>query len=401
MDFICGLDIDKDKIVGILAKIDRQKNILDIYIEKGTCQGFSKGRVVDLVFFSESISKVINDLEAKSGISIRNVFVNVKGDFIKTIKNTAALPLSESLNRVIRLVDVKRVNKFAHDLALDINEEAIFEVPHKYKIDDHDNIDVAVGLSGHKIETDLFLIKANFTYLEPTRQALRHIGINTSGFILSGLATASVVLDRKDKISGAVLIDISNDITEILVFSTDKLVNYKTLSFGYSVIDQAVSFKLGVPLDVATQINNSYAVINMPSNLKDEEIVIKRDSEYITLNKSMVSSVITEETRNMLNSIKNELSAMQINCNNIFITGEISLIEGFIELAETILEKPLKLGRVKDVHLVPYFESIWAVRALGLIKYSMDNSIVLERKDSGNFFSDLVLKAREIYQDYF
>lgn len=401
MDFVCGLDIDCNNIVGILAKVGHKKNILDIYIEKIESSGFSRGRVVDLVFFSEAISKIINNLENKSNSSIRNVFINTKGDFIKTSKVTAAIPLSEASNRVIRQIDVKRVNKFAHDLGLDLNEEVVFEVPHRYKIDTHDNIQEPVGLSGHKLEVELFLIKSDFGYLEGARQALRHIGINTSGLILSGLATAASVLDKKDKISGVTLIDISDDSVEILNFSNDKLMDYKTLAFGYNNLYQALSQKLGISQEIASQINNSYAIINMPQTYKDEEIVIKKDSDYQTLNKSLISSILTEETRQMLDLIKKELRSIQGISDNIIITGEISLIEGFIELAEAILEKQLNLGRVKDAYLIPYFESIWAVRALGLVKYSIDNSIVLERKESGNLFSELVMKARDIYQDYF
>ncbi|MEW5758208.1 MAG: cell division protein FtsA [Candidatus Omnitrophota bacterium] len=401
MDFICGLDIDGSKIVGVLASVDHRKNIRDIYIEKTQSKGFSKGRVMDLVSFSEAISRIINNLESKSGTSIRNVFINTKGDFIKSSRVNARLPLSEANNRVIRQVDVKRVNKFARDLGLDLNEEVIFEVPHKYKVDNHDDIQEPVGLSAHRLEVELFLVRSDFMYLECTRQAFRHIGVSTSGIILSGLATAASTLDNEDKLNGATLIDIGDDLVEILNFSNNKLVDYRTLSFGYNNLCQALAEKMDISKESASQVSDSYAVMNMPDSFKDEEIVIKRDNDYKTLSKSLVSSIITEETKGMVSLIKKELLDMQGQTQNIIITGEISLIEGFIELAEASLEKPIKLGRVKDINLVPYFESIWGVRALGLVRYCIENNRLPEDKDRGSLFSDFIIKAREIYQDYF
>lgn len=401
MNFICGLDIDRSQIVGILAKVDRHNNILDIYIEKTESRGFSKGKVFDSVAFSECISKLVTNLEYKSANPIRNVFIAIKGDYIKVNKINAAIPLSESTNKVVRSIDVKKVNKFAHDLGLDLNEEVIYELPHRYKIDNHDDIQEPIGLSGHKLNVDLFLVKADFFYLENLREALRHIGINTSGLVLSGLATASSVLDNNDKTRGVTLIDISDDIVEILNFSNAKLLDYRSLSLGYNGLNEALAEQLGISFEIAGQINNSYGIINMPEGSRDEEIVVKKDFDYVTFKKSFVSGIITEKTRHLLSLINNELAAIKCLSGNIIITGEISLVEGFIELAELILERSLKLGHAKDAHLIPYFESIWALRALGLVKYSLENRVILEKEEKANPFSELVTRARDIYQDYF
>ena len=88
----------------------------------------------------------------------------------------------------------------------------------------------------------------------------------------------------------------------------------------------------------------------------------------------------------------------------IIVTGGGSIMEGFLERAEEILGKPVKMGflsAVKDKHIQAH-SALYAT-SIGLIHYGLKNRVTLSpfsRRKTGTLMH-ILNQGRSLYKEYF
>src|SRR3990167_9044627 len=96
-NYICTLDIGSSKIAACVAEI-RKNRVSRIFFDTLPSKAVKKGQIVDSIGLIGSITKLLNNLKAKSGIKIKSVSTNISGLDISTKHSRAIVALAERGN---------------------------------------------------------------------------------------------------------------------------------------------------------------------------------------------------------------------------------------------------------------------------------------------------------------
>jgi cell division protein FtsA len=413
--YICGLDIGTSKIAACVAKIKKGK-VTDVFFESQESRGIKKGSVVDSIELVECVGKVLKALKAKSGINIKTVHTNIAGQDISAKHSRAIIPLAERGNKVISSADIEKVVQQAFILGSTIEDEVIHQVPYSFTVDNKTEIANPLGLYGHKLEVDLYLVCARLSSVQTISYAVHQAGYDVKEIFLSGLATGEVVFDQELKKGINVLCDIGSDITEIILFKDGTLREIKILAAGGSDLTRALQEGLNIPFELAKDIKLSSGTVEEPQPQdENNQILVKKDNEYQSIGKKQVTDILNVRTKSMCLYLKDnvEKSVALNEINHFVLTGRTILQEGFLEMLEANTGIPVEFARIRDPQIAPVVNNNPALSgrkyltyatALGLVckelyDYSPKSSIV--HNSSRNPLIKAVNKLKEVYLEYF
>jgi cell division protein FtsA len=414
-NYICALDIGSSKIAACLAVIQK-KQITDIFLESLPAKGVKRGSIVDSIELVTVVGRVLKNLKAKSGISIKSVLTNISGQDIITKHSRALIPLAERGNKVITSSDIDKVNKQAFVLGSSIEDEIIRAIPFGYCVDSKSGIANPQGLYGHKLEVDLYLICGKLSYVQTVTHVINQAGFESKELFFSGLATSEALFNQELKRGTNIICDIGSDITELLLFKDGLLKEVKIFSFGGSDLTTALSDALNIPWDLAEDIKVSHGVIGEPGQIKqDQEVLVKKDNVYKPIKQRLISEIITARAQSICQSLKDSLEKMEhfLEINNFIFTGRTMLQEGFLEMFEKSFGILTEIGRINQPQIAPFLNKkdalagrkyLTYLTCLGLIckelhagKPKIPSPVASSRHPVLKFID----KAKEIYQEYF
>ena len=414
-DYICALDIGSSKIAACVARVKRGR-INNIFFDSLPAKGIKEGIIVDSMDLVSSVTKLLKNLKNKSGINIKFVYTNISGKNIITKHSHATVPLAERGNKIISVLDLEKVNEQARILGSNLEEEIIHRIPFGYTIDTNSNILNPLGLYSHKLQLDLYLICAKLSSVQSLSRVINQSGYELKGLLFSGLATGKAVFNKELKEGFNLVCDIGCDITELLVFKDGLLCDIEILPFGGNDLTLQIQNALQVPFDLAEDIKRSYGIIGDPMEIEeDREILVKKDSIYKNIKQRFVAEVINSKAKSICSIIKDtiEKKVQRYEVNKFIVVGRSILLEGFIETLESLLEIPVKLGRImnpeilsltKEDSTVSGHKYLTYLTALGMICEVQEESTkgtLPTHQPAKNLILKTINRFKEVYQEYF
>lgn len=414
-NYVCGLDIGTSKISACVAEI-RKNRVSELFFESGESRGLKKGSVVDSIELVESVGKVLRSLKAKSGINIKCVQTNISGADVLTKHCRGIIPLAERGNKVITTLDVNNVVGQAFILGSTIEDEVIHQIPFSFTVDNKTDITNPVGLYGHKLEVDLYLVCAKLSSVQTINYAVHQAGYDVKEIFLSGLATSEAVLDEELKKGVNILCDIGSDITEIIIFKDGLLRDIKMLFWGGSDLTRALAEGLNIPFELAKEIKISSGTLDDHQTADDDHhILVKNDNDYQSIKRKQVADILQAKTKSLCLSLKDtvEKAAALNEICHFALTGRTILQEGFLEMLEADLGIPVEFARIRDPQFGPIVNKDPALAgrkymtyatAIGLVCKQLNGyhpQILNSSKSSRNPLIKAVNKLKEVYFEYF
>ncbi|MDD4908093.1 MAG: cell division protein FtsA [Candidatus Omnitrophica bacterium] len=417
-NYICALDLGSSKIAAALAGYTRKGVITDIFLESVPCRGVKMGKVVDSADFSDCVSRILRSLNARSGRPVKSVIVNIYGQDIITKHSRAIIPLTERGSKIITRYDIRKVIHEAQILGANIEEDIVHKIPISYTVDNQDGIADPLGLYGHKLEVDLYLICVKLPLIQGLNRAIEQAGCQMQGLFLSGLATSKIVFDEDDFYKGVhILCDIGSDITDILVFKDGTLYSIDTLSMGGDDLTQGFVQALKIPFALAKDLKESYGIVGPSENVPDKEVMIKEENFYRTISQKAICDILTSKAETLCNSIKSRLGrilAEESSVDDITVAGRTILVEGFLEMMEAKLGFPVKMASFANPELPAAVKKEASSSTARFLTYATSIGLIQQGVEStrsrGRLFSpdpthnpviSLVNRAKELYQEYF
>ncbi len=413
-NYICAIDIGSSKISAAGAVL-KNKKIFSLFTESLPSKGVKNGMVVDSVELTNCLSGILKSLKVKSGINIRAVFCAISGSDITTKHSRAIIPLAERGNKVVTLSDIQKVNEQARILASSLDEESIHQIPFSYSLDSKEEILNPLGLYGHRMETDLYLVCAKTSMVDSLTRAVNQAGYEIKKIYFSGIATASAVFDRQPE-GYSLLCDIGSDITEILLFKDGLLRNIEVMSLGAQEISLAIAKALEIPLDLAESVKKSHSFVSEPGTIEeDKEILIKKDNIYKPVKQKLLLEIVNPQVESICRVIKERIEKHTpvSHIKNFVVSGRAVLLDGFLEKFENILGIPIQLGRIVDQQIAGLIKKgevssthagLAYLTALGvIIQESKIDKLYLapSAHPPRNLLLKTLAKAKEVYQEYF
>jgi cell division protein FtsA len=375
---VCGLDIGTEKVCCLIARAASDLKIEVIGSGYAQSAGMKKGMVVDLDEVAGTIRKAAQEAESKSRQSIDWVTVGISGDHIQGFDCHGAVPVNGK-HREVTPEDITQVIKAAQTVPIPPEREIIHVLPQEFFLDNRGEIRNPVGLIGQRLDVDLHVVTCDSALTQNLINAVNKAQMRVSKVVLPQLAGAQAVLAADESELGTALIDIGGGTTDIALIVRDALRYCYVLPVGGWHFTRDLAAGLRTTIEEAERIKKEHGSVELQSQA-DEEVV-----EYIGVAtrgprdfpRRKACEILRARAVETLELIKDRIARSghrdQLIAGAV-ITGGGSMLDGFLPLAEQILEMPVRQGLPQSLPgLAPDLVHPVYATAVGLTMFAGQN----------------------------
>lgn len=405
---IVALDIGTTKVCTLIAQ--KTKQGLDILgVGSYPSQGLKKGSVVNIEKTVESIKNSIEEAKLMAGIEeLESATVGIAGNHIYCFNSSGVVPVK---NKEINQSDVDRVIEAAKAVLIPSDREVLHVIPQEFKVDNTSGIKNPVGMCGSRLEVDVHIVTGKTTLIQNLVKCVEQAGITANEVILQPLASSRSVLSAEEKELGVVLVDIGGGTTDLAVWKDGSLIHSQIIPIGGHHFTNDLAVALKIPHNEAERIKVSHGSILKPTSQAETYLTIQglSGTKPREVNLGFIAEVLmarAEELFHVIREIVQDKNLQDQITGGFVLTGGGALIKNLPELAEYILDKPVKLGYpvafggMTTTMQHPKFSTV-----LGLIQQSTNISSARSKtekvEDESDMFDKITKKLKHVFNEIF
>ena len=238
-EFIVGLDIGTTKICVLVGRKNEHGKIEIVGVGKSDSHGVMRGVVSNIDKTVDAIKKAVKEAEDSSGVEIRNVYVGIAGQHIRSMQHRGQL-LRNNAETEITVDEIKKLIQDMRRLAVPAGDRIIDSLPQEFIVDNELGIKDPVGMCGAKVEADFHIITGQVSAIQNIRKCIEKAGLNLVEMFLEPHASSCAVLSEDEKEAGVALVDIGGGTSDIAIFQDGIIRHTCVIPFGGNIITEDI-----------------------------------------------------------------------------------------------------------------------------------------------------------------
>ncbi len=345
---VTGLDIGSTSTRAVIGECVcelHRPEVRVLGVGRSPTDGVRKDAVTDLEGATETIRRALQEAELMAGMRVDRVYVGVSGDHIDVNRSVGVVAVAAE---EIGPRDVKRVQAVARAVPVVRDRELLHAIPQNYFVDNHGGIKDPVGMSGTRLETELYLVTACSAVLGNIVRAVERAGYRVQETVLEPLAASRAVLAEDERELGVAMIDIGGATTGFSVYYEGRIRHLEVLPFGGNTITSDLIRGLSVPFAEARRIKELHG--SARARLVDPSDFIQLPTTNGSRRKvarAEVAKLIEERLESIFRQIDRRLRDVfpQVSLGaGVVITGGVAVTPGIVEVARRCLAAPVRIG---------------------------------------------------------
>ena len=344
---IVGLDIGSTKVCTLIAAA-RENGLEPIGLGIAESKGIKKGAVVNLEATVEAIKKSVREAESMAQCEVETVYVGLAGPHIKSF-NSRGVTSIPTRTREIDSEDVRRVIETARAVALSPDREIIHILPQEFMVDDQFGIGDPLGMVGTRLEVNVHIVTSSTTAAQNIITAVNRSGHLVADTVLEPIAVGEAILSEDEKELGSVLVDIGGGKTNVAVYHHGAVRHTVVVPLGGELFtnDIAVGLRTTIPEAERLKREQGCSVSSMAQSDAVFEFVGMGSRQPRAIAQTVLTDIIQPRAEEIVHLVRNEIrnSGYERQAGaGVVLTGGGSMLRGFVELAEDILDLPVRIG---------------------------------------------------------
>lgn len=346
---VAGLDLGSSHITGVIGEVVGDARapgvkILGVGIERST--GVRRGVVRDIEETTRAIAKAMKDAQLMAGVEVGTVYCGVAGEHVAGRSSHGVVSVTGA---EIRTGDVARVNDVASNISFGPGHELLHAIPQDYIVDQQSGITDPIGMTGSRLEAEVYLVTVLSTALQNIRKCVEKAGYHVGEFVLEPLAASLAVLTPDERDLGCALVELGGGSTSVSVFHDGKIRHFGSLMFAGSHVTNDIVHGLQVTQQDAERIKHRFGAAYEP---------IVRDDEAFDLpgtpgqgvrvaSRRVLAHIIHMRLQEVLELALGEASRAGYQQHlpaGVILTGGGSQLPGIVELGREVFALPVRLG---------------------------------------------------------
>ena len=354
---VAALDIGTTKIVALVGEVDSDGHIYIIGHGEASAEGLRRGVVVSMEKTVSAIRKAIDDAQMISGTEIDRVTAGIAGEHVRSIDSHGVIAVSRTDNEITS-ADVNRAIEAARAVAIPVDREIIHVIPQEYNVDDQLNIKNPTGMTGTRLEVEAHIVTASITTAKNIYRAVERCNLAIENVVLESLALSNVLLTEEETGSGVILIDIGGEITNVSVFFDGAIRHTAAVPFGGKNITDDISIGLRTSPLEAENLKIAYGAAMKSFVDFGEMIPMSRTSgkNAKEISRTLLASIIEPRMEEILSLVMRGLrqaGLSHVPKSGFVLTGGGALLPGLTQLAEQLMDMPVRLGAISGFASTP------------------------------------------------
>jgi cell division protein FtsA len=372
-----GIDIGSTKIITCVGKFD-EGGVDIIALSTSENQGIRKGVIVDIDETVSAISQALEEAEKMAGLSIKSAIVGITGPFIECEQSHGVIAIPRPDGEITE-DDARRVIEMAKSVPSRPNRINIHTLPQNYIIDGTEIIKDPIGMTGIRLEVATNIISASSNAIKSLNKAAEQAGLSGTEIVFSPLATAKILLSKRQMDIGVLLIDIGASSSSYIVYEEGEMATCGVVPVGSMHITNDIAIGLRTNLDLADKIKLKFGFATPDKIADKEEIDLSKLDENETGRAELkyVSEIIEARLTEIYLMIKDNL--IKANCNEalpagVVLTGGGAKIGDIIEMTKDNMRLPVAMGKpnIEISGLIDKLEDPIYSTSIGLMLWGRD-----------------------------
>ena len=353
-------------------------------------KGMTRGDVVNNKYIIDDLSRCKREIEAESGLDIRDVVLCVTSSVIKTkdYKKTA--------NRQNGSAPIKNDEiNYLTDTAIqsETGNEVVFDaIPQSFNVDDAINVspDEVEGMVGRVIEAKYKLVIGKNSSLKNKIDVVESCGMRVIGTVLSPVASAYAALNEDEIENGVALIDIGAGTSDVVIVKDRIVREVAVIPFGGNTITADIRNEATITTENAEIIKMRYGSCMDEGSTENKKLVIQgtggSDNRDVSLD--LLEQVIEARVSEILEAayyIIEQAGYINKIPAGLVITGGTAYLERIRDLAKAITGFSVRLanaqGNIADTSVDSSFDT-YACSIVGALIDGFNHEEDLRRKAS-------------------
>jgi cell division protein FtsA len=370
-----GLDIGTTKISVVIAEADDLGSLNIVGVGMAPSQGLRRGVVVNLEETIQSIRRAVVEAERMAGVAVKSVHAGIAGDHIRSLNSRGVIAVSRR-DSEIGQADVDRVVEAARAVVIPADREIFHVIPQEFIVDDQGGIKDPVGMSGVRLEAEVHIVTGALTPAKNLTKAIERAGLRVEGLVLEPLASSHAVLAADEKDLGVALIDLGGGTSDLALFYEGSVRHTAVIGLGGTNVTNDLAIGLRTGVDRAEEIKIKYgcALASLVPIHEMVEVPGVAGRPMREISRHLMATMIEPRMEEILalarREIRRNVYGEQLTAG-VVLTGGSSLMPGLVELAEQVLDLPVRLGTPVGVSgLVEAVGDPRQATGVGLVAYA-------------------------------
>jgi cell division protein FtsA len=345
--FITAIDVGSAKTCVLVAEIN--DNGLR-YRGHGLTEsrGSRKGIIVDLEKATASIQKAVEQAEDISGAPIEHTLLGVAGAHVRGVNAHGGLSFGTRAREIARDEIRSAVDK-ARAIPLPADREILHLLPQEFILDQQSGVRDPLGMMAMRLEVRVHMVTAAAAATQNVITAVNRAGVHVDDTVFEPLACADSVLRNDERELGVCLVEMGAGSTSLIVFQEGAVIHSTVIPLGGDHFTSDLSVGLCTPLADAEKIKKAYGnvVVTLIPEGNEIEVPSVGDRPSRLISQRMIGEILEPRARELFEMVRDNLrqsGTFDVCLGGIVLSGGGSRLAGIVDVAESVLRRPLRLS---------------------------------------------------------
>jgi cell division protein FtsA len=348
---VAGLDLGSTKtcaviaeVVGDLPRLPLAK-VLGVGLAKNA--GVRRGMVRDIEETTQSSVAALGGAERMAGVKVTALTCGIAGEHVSARPSTGVVAVSAD---EVTAEDVARVNEVARAVSLGRDHELLHDIPQEYVVDQQRGISDPVGMTGTRLEVEMYLVTVQSTAAQNLRRSVERARYRPADLVLEPLAASYAVLGDDERELGVALVEVGGASTGVAIFHEGKIRHLASLKFAGTHVTSDLMQGLGVTQADAERLKERHGVAYQPLVDASEMITLPSTPSQGArqASRELLSHIIHERVDEIFQLVQREFERAGYGGGRlpagVVLTGGTAHLPGMVELAREAFALPVRAG---------------------------------------------------------
>ncbi len=347
-EIMVGLDIGTTKISVMIGKKNQYGKLEILGSGRAISNGVTRGIVSNIDKTVSSIVSAVDEAQQKSSLEIKDVFVGIAGQHIKSLQHRGEI-VRDNIDIEIGKADIDKLRSNMFKLITIPGEEVIHVIPQEYTVDGEDGIEDPIGMAGVKIEANFHVITAQVGAVRNIVKCVERAGLVPKDLVLEPFASAVATLDQDELSEGVALVDIGGGTTDVAIFLGNIIRHTAVIPFGGNIITKDIKSGLEILENQAELLKVKFGSAMYTQEQENVMVSIPglrgRPSKEIAVRN--LSEIIGARYKEIIDLVYHEIKASGYEnklMTGVVLTGGGSLIRNLKQLVAYVTGKETRIG---------------------------------------------------------
>ena len=387
--YIAGLDLGSSITRCVIARLDGSR--LHFAGAGATLSGnaWNRSRVADRPALSANALKAVQMAETEAGIQLESIVVGCGGLTVRGANTRSRTETGRP--REIEQRDVNRAFERAARVQLQDDRMILQLCPQEFALDDRPGFRDPRKMVASSLEVNAHLITISALEHNTIVDAVNHAHLTVDETVFEAVAACYAAVLPEERRDGLALVDIGSQSSQMVVYYGDATQLATTIPVAGDHFTRDIAHYLRVGYDDAQLVKEQFGCVSPGGTASNSYICLPgpvgRDSRDAS--RAVVNEILEARAEELFTLVQQELAKVGMTralSSGAVLSGGGALLDGMCDVAERILECPVRLGL--PTGLMDFPEDLdtpdWTVAA-GLAMYSarLHSLVDLERQSIG------------------